>query len=159
MKTQDSVKSKFCREHRCGRGSISNTSISHRRKNSWQRLFLISAATLFLIFGILWADDKEQTLSPRSVLENSAVAKTSTFPAITVIPACKPAKFLTEWKMSFQCRQTSSGLWLSNPAFLYSDHDSRAEKVRLDSDCSHRSKIWTTPLMYSSYRQCSVISV
>lgn len=79
MKTQDSVKSKICREHRCGRGSISNNSISHRRKISWQRSFLISAATLFPIFGTLWADDEEQTLGPRSVLENSAAAKNRTF--------------------------------------------------------------------------------
>lgn len=75
MKTQDSVKSKICKEQRCGRESISNNSISQRRKISSQRLFLISAATLFLIFGTLWPDDEEQTLGPRSVLENSAVAK------------------------------------------------------------------------------------
>lgn len=31
----------------------------------------------------------------------------------------------------------SSDLWLSNITFLYSDQDSRVEKVRLDSDFSH----------------------
>lgn len=93
MKTQDSVKSKICREHGSGRGSISNNSISHRRKISGQRLFLISAATLFPIFGTLLADDEEQTLSPRSVLENSAIAKHT---HSLQKPACKPAKFLTE---------------------------------------------------------------
>lgn len=57
----------------------------------------------------------------------------------TVIPACKPAKFLTEWKMSFQCRQMSSDLRRSNITFPWWRQQSRKSEI----GCWLQSQEWT----------------
>lgn len=46
MRTQDSVKSEMCREHRYGRGSISDNLFLTEENFPDKGLFLISAATL-----------------------------------------------------------------------------------------------------------------